>query len=182
MEPDHKHFTTYLTDYFKTNRYFLVDDKINIDDVHYSLSLEYNDNDKEFFTILTPSFKYDCGKYQEIKISVYNDLKSTLENLKDHLDNIHIFLYALDTIDTTILTESCKNEYKARLELLKYLDRHSICYVCREPTLNTEHPRGCSHTIHFKCLYQMSVQLKSEWYTCGICRKQVPWYQIFKKE
>lgn len=170
----------YLLEYFKTDNYFMIDDKIVIDDIHYSLSLEYKC--RQFSAILTPSFQYDCGEYQNIKLIKHFDLMYVLDKLKDKMENIHIFLYALDTTETTILVESSKDNYKTRLELLKYLNQHNICYVCREPTLNTEHTNGCIHTIHFKCLYQISINVKSELYTCGICKQQIPWYHIFKKK
>lgn len=177
---DYKKFTEYLTEYFKTSYYFLVDDKIKIDDVNYSLFLEY---ERSYYSAtLSPSFKYDCGKEQNLKIVSEDDLSVMLKGLKEKMKNIHICLYALDTCDTTQLTVTTKDEYNARLKLLEYLNCHNICYVCREPCLNTEHPRGCVHTIHFKCLYQVSIKLESDSYKCGICKQQISWYKILEKE
>jgi hypothetical protein len=176
---DNKIFIEYLNEYFKTNYYFLVDDKIKIDDINYSLFLEY---ERTYYSAtLSPSFEYDCGKEQNIKIVSEDDLSVMLKELKERMKNIHIYLYALDTCDTTQLSVTTTHQYNARLKLLEYLNCHNICYVCREPCLNTEHPRGCSHTIHFKCLYQVSIKLKSNLYTCGICKQQISWNEILEK-
>jgi hypothetical protein len=99
-------------------------------------------------------------------------------DFKNVLSKTHFALHCeMERQNIVSIRKYDKEEYKIKLDFLKGIGHEGICYVCREPALNTEHTSGCRHTIHLSCLYQMSKRFPK--YVCGICKKGTEWEFMF---
>ena len=186
----------YCLNYFKNNYKYELDN-IFIDEVEYSVQLYYYKNreidyqkgKKEMYMRIFPTFDVDCGihGYQRIHIQYFeeelnkNILMEFLKECKEKLISLNSSVFALYSRTEKYgheIKKYEKMEYDAKLEWLKSINQEGKCYICKTPTLNTEHLIGCNHNIHLKCLYQKCKKTKEE-YKCGLCDNSYEWEFLF---
>jgi hypothetical protein len=164
-------------------------DNIFLDGVEYRVQLEHNIF-KEFSICLVPTFAYRCGINAIIYMSRYKYEENFDKNT--FLELFKIFKVNIKTFHLALHCESVKNksvhihdydkeEYKAKIEFLKELNQEGTCYICHEPTLNTEHIKGCKHHIHLSCLYKYHISKNISTYSCGVCKKNTEWDEMFEE-
>jgi hypothetical protein len=186
----------YCLNYFKNNYKYELDN-IFIDQIQYSVQLYYYKNrDKEFYQKgkkemymkIFPTFDTDCGinGYQRVHIQYFeeeldkNILIQFLKECKEKLIDMKSSIFALHSRNEKYgheIKKYEKSDYNAKLEFLKSINQEGRCYICKNPTLNTEHLIGCNHNIHLKCLYQKCKKTRE--YKCGLCDNSYEWEFLF---
>jgi len=164
-------------------------DNIFLDEVEYRVLLGHKKIRKEFSIYLIPTF-VSCGINAVVYTSRHRykenfDKDTFLELFKKFQVNIKTFHYALQCESvknkSVHIHDYPKDEYKAKIEFLKELGQEGTCYICHEPTLNTEHIKGCKHHIHLSCLCKYHMSKNNSKYSCGMCRKNTEWDEMFEE-